>query len=142
MNKEERKQLKKEIAKTKKIIRSHHSKLNTEAIWLFLATIACWSIDQAIPAFIALALVLVFFMTIVLKGVDIKTSFPKMINIVKKPLLDVKQDDWYKARMFEVQQLKKEIGLIGTLRTWRFIISLIFWGITVFYFLTKKFPMV
>ena len=141
MNEEEKEQLKEKIANTKETIRSHHSRLNTEAIWLFLATIACWSIDQAIPAYIALVVVLIFFMTIVLTGVDIKVSFSRMIKIVKDPLLDLEQDDWYKARMFEVEELKKDIGFNGTLRVWRFVISMIFWGITVFYFSTMKFPM-
>ncbi len=42
-------------------ITSRYSTLNLEAIWLFVATLGCWSVNQPIVQIIALILVLVFF---------------------------------------------------------------------------------
>ncbi len=48
-------------------ITSRYSTLNLEAIWLFVATLGCWSVNQPIVQIIALILVLVFFRTKYLK---------------------------------------------------------------------------
>ncbi len=42
-------------------ITSRYSTLNLEAIWLFVATLGCWSVNQPIVQIIALILVLVVF---------------------------------------------------------------------------------
>ncbi len=42
-------------------ITSRYSTLNLEAIWLFVATLGCWSVNQPIVQIIALILVLVIF---------------------------------------------------------------------------------
>ncbi len=44
----------------KKSTDDYYQKLNGHAIWLFLTTLACWSVNNEIMRYIALIVVLVF----------------------------------------------------------------------------------
>ena len=58
-------------------ISTRYNTLNLEAIWLFVATLGCWGVDNNIIQMLALILVLVFFSSKVSKDKKSDTTFLK-----------------------------------------------------------------
>ncbi|WP_254868989.1 hypothetical protein [Vibrio hepatarius] len=68
----------KRIEDLKSQISSRYNILNLEAIWLFVATLGCWSVDQKYVQMLAILLVLVFFSAKVAKDQKYDTTFARM----------------------------------------------------------------
>ncbi|TPA32212.1 hypothetical protein [Vibrio parahaemolyticus] len=95
-------------------ITTRYNTLNLEAIWLFVATLGCWSVDQSIIQMTALILVLVFFS-----------------SKVSKDKGDVK-----KARLHELDDIDKNLlGLRSIYKsTPMFLMGYGFWAVSLFTF--------
>lgn len=82
--------------------------LNESGTWLFLATLACWSVPEGIPRKFAISAVFVIFSHQVISQLRSKTPFKQRIKelaseIDKKIECEV-QRDALKYRLFEVKK--------------------------------------
>lgn len=122
------------ISKTELMIEQHHQRLETESLWLFIATLGCWSINNPIIAVIALFIVLLYFADTITREIRKYPSFPKMISEIERTLKEFNsEDDWKLARKYQVNELRKSTSIRAIIKVWRFIIATAFWGITLFY---------
>ena len=104
--------------------------LNIEAIWLFVATLSCWSVNVTIIQIIAIMLVLFFFSSKVMKDKKGNTTFQKILfeieSDVKKSNLE---DDSKKARLHEIEDVRKNLLSLRSIyrSTPIFILGYAFW---------------
>ncbi|HGH8099633.1 TPA: hypothetical protein ACJOGZ_003685, partial [Vibrio cholerae] len=91
-------------------ITSRYSTLNLEAIWLFVATLGCWSVNQPIVQIIALILVLVFFSYKVSEDKTYSSTFVKVLKDIRKDIDNsILEGDVKKARLHEVDEIDKNL---------------------------------
>ena len=107
--------------------------LNIEAIWLFVATLSCWSVNVIIIQIIAIMLVLFFFSSKVMKDKKCNTTFQKILSEIES---DVKEsnleDDSKKARLHEIEDVRKNLLSLRSIyrSTPIFIFGYCFWALS------------
>lgn len=114
-------------------IREYRAYLNEESIWLFLATLGCWSVAGQGIQFVALAITVILFGRRFYEKLTDKQSFSKIIQSLEARITaEMPEGDSRKARLYDLAQLKKiELSSITALKkTWVFLLC---WG---FYALT------
>ncbi|EGR1146030.1 hypothetical protein WM008_23080 [Vibrio vulnificus] len=118
-------------------ITTRYNTLNLEAIWLFVATLGCWSVDQSIIQMTALILVLVFFSSKVSKDKKFDSTFAKVLKDIKFDLEEsVLEGDVKKARLHELDDIDKNLlGLRSIYKsTPMFLMGYGFWAVSLFTF--------
>ncbi|MDD2540966.1 MAG: hypothetical protein PHH28_07965 [Desulfuromonadaceae bacterium] len=114
-------------------IREYRAYLNEESIWLFLATLGCWSVAGQGTQFIALSITVILFGRRLSEKLADKRSFTKIIlSLEARITAELPNGDTRKARLYDLAQLKKdELSSITALKkNWVFLLC---WG---FYALT------
>lgn len=124
-------------------ITTRYNTLNLEAIWLFVATLSCWSVNQSIIQLIALILVLVFFTSKISKDKKFESTFVKVLKDIKFDLeKSVLEGDVKKARLHELDDIDKNLLRLSSfykstpmfLMGYGFwIVSLLTFGYRIFY---------
>ncbi|CCO45873.1 conserved hypothetical protein [Vibrio nigripulchritudo SOn1] len=118
-------------------ITTRYNTLNLEAIWLFVATLGCWSVDQPIIQIIALNLVVVFFSSKILKDKKFDSTFAKVLKDIRSDLEESGlEGDAKKARQHELDDIDKNLlGLRSIYKsTPMFLIGYGFWAVSLFTF--------
>ncbi|MGL1931375.1 MAG: hypothetical protein OCC45_06395 [Desulfotalea sp.] len=125
-----------QIGKLRIDIHLRYNTLNTEAIWLFVATLSCWSVDVKVIKIIALALVLFIFTTNVWKNSKNAKTFTERSKHIRAKINESQlTEDQKKVCKYDLDKLEKTLLTFKQLfqRTPVFLSSYIFWIITVFY---------
>lgn len=122
-------------------IARHLQVLNIEAIWLFLATLGCWSVDIEWVRILAVGIVFVLFFYKVYENKKDDRSWGQRINqILEEIKLSNIDEDFKKARMYDLDIIKKDkLSFKNIYKTTpTFLICYLFWIISVFTF-TKNY---
>lgn len=110
--------------------------LNDEAVWLFLATLGCWSVTNGILQFIALGLaVLLFGSRIASRSIDTR-SYSKLVTAVECRIGEiVPAEDSRKARLYDLATFQRiEMSTLRTLKSsWPFLLCWLFFGGTLLF---------
>ncbi|OOE65896.1 hypothetical protein BZG20_10930 [Salinivibrio sp. IB868] len=130
------------IEDLKSQISSRYNILNLEAIWLFVATLGCWSVDQKYVQMLAILLVLVFFSAKVAKDKKYDTTFARMLKDIRNDIEgSILEGDSKKARLHELEEINN--NLLGIKSIYRstpmFLMGYAFWVISVFVFGFRSF---
>ncbi len=114
----------------KKSREDYYQKLNDHAIWLFLATLACWSVSNHIIRYIALVIVLVFFAIDVIEGTKDKRFNDEIIKDLVRDIKSSLDGDAKDARLYQIEKIKKEVLSYKNfiIKTQRFMISFLYWA--------------
>jgi hypothetical protein len=123
-------------------ISTRYNTLNLEAIWLFVATLGCWGVDNIIIQILALIIVFVFFSSKVSKDKKYDTTFVKILkgiraDIVASPL----EGDSRKARLHDLDEIDRNLlGLRSIYKsTPMFLLGYGFWATSLFTFGSRLF---
>ena len=120
-------------------IERHHQTLNIEAIWLFLATLGCWSVNVKWLQIAAILIVFVLFFYKVYENRKGQKSSAKRLKEIK---VEIEKSnlatDSKKARLFDISELQYELLSFKSIykRMPQFLICYAFWGISLLYFTT------
>ncbi len=110
--------------------------LNDEAVWLFLATMGCWSVTNGIIQFVALGLaVLLFGNRMANRSID-NRSYAKLVKTIERRIEQVvPEEDSRKARLFDLATLQRnEMSALRSLKSaWPFLLCWLFFGATLLY---------
>ncbi|WP_413699065.1 hypothetical protein ACLKMH_16145 [Psychromonas sp. KJ10-10] len=123
-------------------ISSRYNILNLEAIWLFVATLGCWSVDQKIIQIFALLIVLVFFSSKVSKDKKYDISTVQASKALRADIeASVLEGDSKEARLYNLDDIDKNLlGLKGIYKsTPMFLISYGFWIVSAITFAFRFF---
>lgn len=118
-------------------ISNHHNVLNLEAIWLFVATLGCWSVSQPYIQMLALILVFITFAFKVSKDRKYESSSSKIMNKIRDDLAEsTLESDTKKARLHELDIVDKNLLGLKTIykSTPIFLVGYGFWIVCLFYF--------
>ncbi|KAB7700285.1 hypothetical protein GBN26_09425 [Plesiomonas shigelloides] len=118
-------------------ITTRYNTLNLEAIWLFVATLSCWSVNQSIIQLIALILVLVFFSSKISKDKKFESTFVKVLKDIKFDLeKSVLEGDVKKARLHELDDIDKNLLRLSSIykSTPMFLMGYGFWIVSLLTF--------
>jgi hypothetical protein len=122
-----------EISTFQRDLLKYRKVLNDESVWLFLATLGCWSVTNGILQFVALIVTLIiFFKRRANLSKDIRT-FSEWIKMIKERIAQTSlPEDTKKARLLNLEAFqRKEISHLTFIkRNWMFLVC---WT---FYFLT------
>ncbi len=117
----------------------HHQHLEQQAIWLFVATLACWSVKQVVFNVVAFIIVAFIFYKLVFRN-----KKPKVIDKVIKELMErimasSMTEDQKKARKLELQEMSNECLSNKAMfrRVPQFVIGYAFWVASLIYHLVE-----
>jgi hypothetical protein len=120
-----------EMSALEQHITEYRAALNQEGIWLFLATLGCWSVTHPLLQFFAFALALVLFGHRVIKRVGEKRSFSKLVKAIEERITTILPDgDSQKARLYDLAAFQgRELSALNSLRTTGdFLLCWLFYG--------------
>ncbi|ELK5320542.1 hypothetical protein Q6699_004181 [Vibrio vulnificus] len=123
-------------------ISNRYNALNLEAIWLFVATLGCWSVNEQIIQMIALIIVLLFFSTKVSKDKKYDTTFIQISKDIRADLeMSVLEGDVKKARIHELDDVvRNHLGLTSIYKsTPIFLLGYGFWALSLMTFAYRMF---
>jgi hypothetical protein len=102
--------IKDEISTFQRRALKYRQALNDEAVWLFLATLGCWSVTHIGLQAIALLLTwIIFYKRWIAFSKDIK-SFDEWVQIIKDRIAQSSlPEDSEKARRFELAEFQKDV---------------------------------
>lgn len=122
-------------------IREYHSSLNQESIWLFLATLGCWSVTNVPIQLAALAVTFLFFTHRTLSGFSDKRSFAEIVKTIQARIdQQLATSDEAKARLYDLAQVQSDsLSYKALLRNgWVFGVSLMFYGVSASWLIARS----
>ncbi|WP_114192113.1 hypothetical protein [Edaphovirga cremea] len=120
------------ICNYEKQINEFRSSVNTKSIWLFLATLGCWGVEQIWIQNFAFFITFIFFTYQIHSKIEDKRSFNKIENDIKKVINTELDGDTQKARLYDLSEIKRRKHSIIPIIRSSFILSLSF----IFFFFT------
>jgi hypothetical protein len=106
--------------------------LNDEGVWLFLATLGCWSVGQSVFQIFAFLITAYLFAVRVDKRQSERKFLPVTQSLIEieRRIKELPDNDTRKARLYELDQLQKhETAIIpATKKTLAFIFTWVFFG--------------
>jgi hypothetical protein len=117
-------------------INEYRTALNTEGIWLFLATFGCWSVTNIFLQFGAFALAVILFGERMNKRMSETRSFSELFKTIEDRISkNLPEGDSQKARLYDLAALRaKELSKINNLRNiWTFYLCWLFYGASLLY---------
>lgn len=122
----------------------HHyrSALNDRGIWLFLATLGCWSVENAHMQILAFLITFYLFFTQLTESQKDKRTAPLLVAAVKDRIAKADLDDKSRNKyLFDLKALEREIFSLN-LTTFRnalpFFLPWLFFGISFVLFFAKR----
>ena len=118
-------------------ISNRHNALNLEAIWLFVATLGCWSVYQPWVQLVALLLVLAFFSFKVSKDEKYSAAFSKLLKNIREDIeASELEGDIKKARLYDLNEIDSNLLSLKTIykSTPMFLVGYVFWAFCLLYF--------
>jgi hypothetical protein len=129
--------IKDEISTFQRRVLKYRQALNDEAVWLFLATLGCWSVTYSALQFVALQLTWIIFLKRMINRSKDTKSFAKWVQIIEDRIEQTSlPEDSKKARLYDLEALKKnEMSMLTSLkRAWVFLLCCIFYILTLSFF--------
>jgi len=123
-------------------ITTRHQTLNLEALWLFVATLSCWSVDVPYLRMVAIILVVVFLVFKVVGNKKSGQTFSQCLDDIKNEVDNSSlEEDAKKARFHELTEIKENLLSIQSIykSTPIFLLGYAFWGLSFYYFLQDLF---
>ena len=125
-----------ELSALQSHVAGYRRALNDEAVWLFLATLGCWSVTNGMIQFVALGLaVLLFGSRMANRSIDSR-SYSKLVKTIEHRIEQiVPAEDSRKARLFDLAAFQRsEMSTLRTLKSsWPFLLCWLFFGATLLY---------
>lgn len=120
----------------KQHIADYRTALNQEGVWLFLATLGCWSVSNSILQFFAFLVAVALFGERTTKRVKETRSFSALIKAIEEHIAQMlPKGDAQKARLYDLAAFQKaELSTLNSFRnTIVFILCWIFYGASFVY---------
>lgn len=117
-------------------INEYRKALNSEGVWLFLATLGCWSVTNLPLQLASFLLALVVFGDQMAKRYKESRSFSNMVQDLEKRIsISLPEGDSQKARLYDLAIIKqKEMSTLNSLKNTRvFLLCWLFWGASLVY---------
>jgi hypothetical protein len=127
-----------ELFALRQYINEYRTALNTEGIWLFLATLGCWSVTNIFLQFGAFALAVILFGERLNKRMSETRSFSELFKTIEDRISkNLPEGDSQKARLYDLAALRaKELSKLNNLRNiWTFSLCWLFYGASSLYVL-------
>jgi hypothetical protein len=124
-------EFKNRIENVKSYIELRYEHLKIEAIWLFVASLGCWSVNNKYMQIVSFLIVLVLFCLNLGKGKDGELTFSQRLNEIKNDINNSDlEDDLKKARFYEIDNINRDWLSISSSykKTPEFVITYLFWG--------------
>jgi len=101
-------EVKKEIYEFELHIDNFWRALNTEGVWLFIATLGCWSVDQKWAQIFAIIITFSIFTYRISSKQDDKRTFSKITKDIENKIKNKlkKNEDTMKARLHDLNEIK------------------------------------
>ncbi|MEL6493457.1 MAG: hypothetical protein AAFQ95_26245 [Cyanobacteria bacterium J06621_3] len=94
-------------------VNQHHFRLETKSVWLFLATLGCWSIGNSYMQLMAYFITLALFGKMISSSWKTKDSLPKRLNYIQKQAYEIPGESNYKkALLWDCHLLGKKNSLL------------------------------
>jgi hypothetical protein len=130
-----------EMAALQNFISEYRMTLNQEGIWLFLATLGCWSVTNHPLQLMALILAVILFVERIRTRVKEKRSFSKLILAIEENIeRSLPDGDSQKARLYDLAALKKtELSTLSSFRNTKiFFLCWLFYGASLVFLLPRN----
>jgi hypothetical protein len=111
----------------------YQESLNTEGVWLFLATLGCWSVSNKLAQLIALSITFFLFSYRIYKKSELKTTFGSATSQLRRLISSAElPEDARKARLYDLDQIVKgRLSLRShARRTFVFLVCYLFLAVT------------
>ncbi|WP_083704509.1 hypothetical protein [Serratia oryzae] len=111
------------------------SSVNKEGVWLFIATLGCWSVDQRLALFCALAITFILFTYRIYSKLSDKRPFSIIEKEIEENIRKYLDGDTQKARLHDLSEIKRnKHSLIHTFKSsFIFFLSYSFLALTAYY---------
>jgi len=133
---EENETIKQKLSELESHIDDYRTSLNTEGIWLFLATLGCWSVNHDFSQAFALMITFILFSYRIYSKASFRVSFSTNIKTLEDQIkTQITQEDTQKARLHDLQQIQsKKLSTFQHIKqTAIFLMCYSFWGITAYH---------
>lgn len=127
------------ISEYQSSIDSYRASLNTEGVWLFLATLGCWSVSHQLSQLIAIAITFILFSHRVYSKMTNKKTFNSTTKELEKEIDKLLEaGDTKKARLYDLYQIRDvKLATINHLKsTMIFLLCYFFLAITLWHSIT------
>jgi hypothetical protein len=115
-------------------INEYRSSLNTEAIWLFLATLGCWSVTNTFLQVVAFVLAFVLFVERVTKRRSETRSFSELFQTVKNRISTEGDSEKVRLNNHLAALGLKELSTINNLKNiWTYFLCGLFYLVSCLY---------
>ncbi|MGO4056581.1 hypothetical protein AB2373_17020 [Vibrio cholerae] len=97
-----------EIIEFRKHIEKYEFVLNTEAVWLFLATLGCWGVSNPFVKLAAFAITAFLFGKRIISRIGDARSLREIADVIESKINDSElEPDTKKARLFDLELIRK-----------------------------------
>jgi hypothetical protein len=129
--------IKNELKSLEEDILAWHNILNREGIWLFLATLGCWSVPEGWLRFSAFIIIVFFFVWRANSYRNDMRSFPHRFDELKQKITNEIEGETKRNELFdELQTLRKRNeSLKGMKDAGPYVVSIVYWIVSFLYFL-------
>lgn len=129
-------ELKDEIESYEKNLDQYRFALNKESVWLFVATLGCWSVNtNRLMQILAFVVTLIFFYSLVNSHLSDKKSFDsfekRIEELIAGEFIDGSKKDGYSERLKQIKS-KRESNLKPLSDAPMFFVSVVFFCFSVF----------
>ena len=127
-----------ELSALRRHIIEYRTALNAEGIWLFLATLGCWSVSNIFLQFTGFGIAVLLFGERLTKRIGETRSFSKLVKAIEGRIAaTLPEGDSTKARLYDLAELRsKELSMVNSLaNTWAFLLCWLFYGASFAYVL-------
>lgn len=125
------------IKNLKNDIKTHYARLDSEAIWFFLATLGCWSVEPIEIKFLAMLTVFFFLFTQVFREHSSNSSFGQRVKKFRSDIENSNLEEHQKNQLIgQLTRMSDEyIPLIKIItKNYRFCVSSLFFAVSAVYF--------
>ncbi len=124
------------ISEFESLIDAYRATLNTEGVWLFLASLGCWGVNDAIVQLSAIAITFIIFSYRIYSQMSFKGLFSSKVKDLEKMISEeLEKGDAQDARLLRLYQVRdKKLSTITHIKSiWIFLICYSFLSITLWH---------
>lgn len=121
------------IAEIKDYINGHYTNLDVHALWLFVATLGSWSIDNPYIQLLSMVIIFFLFFSLVFDNHKDLRPFKEVLTELEQEIKDSPlTGDAEKARYHEISEIKRQLlGFKSVIYlTPKFLVCYSFWGLS------------
>ena len=100
-------EIKNKLAEFESNIDSYRTSLNSEGVWLFLATLGCWSVNHGGLKIFAIGITFLLFTHRIFTKMHDKRTFPSISKELERTIRsEIEEEDTQKARLHDLTQIR------------------------------------